>query len=203
MIEAQLQADEAKRAEREAMIEAQLQADEAKRAEREAMIEAQLQEYDDENVLENALFEESSIINRPSIGENDCSKGISTSKKIYNIPSLYIARNDILRLVSNIIDNARKHGFTDSNRKDYEIKVTLSIDVDNNMYQIDFRNNGNPLPEGMNKMRYGIKGEKAGKTAGTGLGGNYVKSFVEHYGGDYDIFMEDGWTVVRICLPIK
>ena len=203
MIEAQLQADEAKRIAREAMIEAQLQADEAKRAEREAMIEAQLQEYDDENVLENALFEESSIINRPSIGENDCSKGISTSKKIYNIPSLYIARNDILRLVSNIIDNARKHGFTDSNRKDYEIKVTLSIDVDNNMYQIDFRNNGNPLPEGMNKMRYGIKGEKAGKTAGTGLGGNYVKSFVEHYGGDYDIFMEDGWTVVRICLPIK
>jgi nitrogen-specific signal transduction histidine kinase len=52
-------------------------------------------------------------------------------------------------------------------------------------------------------MRYGIKGEKAGKTAGTGLGGNYVKSFAEHYGGDYDIFMEDGWTVVQIYLPIK
>ena len=118
-------------------------------------------------------------------------------------PPLYVAPNDIQRAINNIVNNARKHGFTDSNRKDYEIKISLSIDVKRNMYQIDFRNNGNPLPEGMNKIRYGIKGEKAGKTAGTGLGGNYVKSFVEHYGGDYDIFMENGWTVVRIYLPIK
>ena len=71
------------------------------------------------------------------------------------------------------------------------------------MFQIDFRNNGNPLPDGMDKMRYGIKGEKAGSTGGTGIGGSYVKKCVEHYGGDYNIFMEDGWTVVRICLPIK
>ncbi len=119
------------------------------------------------------------------------------------VPTLHIAPNDIYRAINNIIDNARRHGFTDPNRKDYEIKVSLSIDVEREMYQIDFRNNGNPLPEGMNKMRYGIKGEKAGKTSGTGLGGNYVKTFVQHYGGDYDIFMEDGWTVVRICLPIK
>ena len=81
--------------------------------------------------------------------------------------------------------------------------MTLSIDVDNNLYQIDFRNNGNPLPEGMDKMRYGIKGEKAGKTGGTGIGGSYIKKCVEHYGGDYDIFMENGWTVVRILIPIK
>ena len=71
------------------------------------------------------------------------------------------------------------------------------------MFKIDFKNNGNPLPEGMNKMRYGIKGEKAGKTAGTGVGGSYVKKFVEHYGGDYDVFMEGDWTVIRIVLPIK
>ena len=107
------------------------------------------------------------------------------------------------RLVSNIIDNARKHGFADPSRKDYEVKVRLSIDAQKNMFQIDFCNNGTPLPEGMNKVRYGIKGEKAGKTAGTGIGGNYVKSFVDHYGGDYDVFMEDGWTVIRINLPIK
>jgi len=124
-------------------------------------------------------------------------------KAMMNPPSLYVAPNDIQRVINNIIDNARKHGFTDTQRKDYEIKVFLSIDVDRNMYIIEFRNNGNPLPKGMNKMRYGIKGEKAGRYAGTGIGGNYIKQFVEHYGGEYDIFMEDGWTVVRICLPIK
>lgn len=119
------------------------------------------------------------------------------------VPMIYISRNDLQRMVNNILDNANKHGFTDPNRKDYEIQVWVSIDADKRMFQFDFRNNGNPLPEGMNKMRYGIKGEKAGQTGGTGLGGNYVKSFVEHYGGDYDIFMENGWTVVRIYLPIK
>ncbi len=120
----------------------------------------------------------------------------------YYVPTLYISPNDLHRAVNNIIENARKHGFTDASKTNYIVRIRLSINEDD-MFQIDFRNNGNPLPDGMNKMRYGIKGEKAGKTAGTGLGGSYVKSFVEHYGGDYDIFMEEGWTVVRICLPIK
>lgn len=118
-------------------------------------------------------------------------------------PSLFVATNDIQRAVNNIIDNARKHGFTNPQRTDYEIRVELSIDMKRNMFNIEFRNNGNPLPKGMDKIRYGIKGEKAGKNAGTGIGGNYIKQFVEHYKGDYDISMENEWTVVRICLPIK
>lgn len=125
------------------------------------------------------------------------------SNGIMYMPPIYVAPNDFHRLVNNILNNAKRHGFTDPNNKDYVVQINTSINAESGMYQIDFRNNGNPLPEGMNKMRYGIKGEKAGKTAGTGLGGNYVKSFVEHYGGDYDIFMENGWTVVRINLPIK
>jgi signal transduction histidine kinase len=125
------------------------------------------------------------------------------NKELFLLPTIYVSPTELLRLGNNILENAKRHGFTDNNRKDYMVKINVSIDVERNLYQVDFWNNGNPLPEGMNKMRYGIKGEKAGKTAGTGLGGNYVKSFVEHYGGDYDIFMEDGWTVVRIYLPIK
>ncbi len=128
--------------------------------------------------------------------------GIPSNANMY-MPPIYVAPNDFQRLVNNILNNAKRHGFTNPNKKDYVVQINASIDAESGMYQIDFRNNGDPLPEGMNKMRYGIKGEKAGKTAGTGLGGNYVKSFVEYYGGDYDIFMEDGWTVVRICLPIK
>ena len=124
-------------------------------------------------------------------------------KYLSTIPSLYVAPNDIQRLVNNILDNARKHGFTDHKRGDYEVDVKLSINAETKMFQIDFRNNGNPLPNGMDKTRYGIKGEKAGVTGGTGIGGSYVKKCVEHYGGNYDLFMEDGWTVVRICLPIK
>ena len=114
-----------------------------------------------------------------------------------------MAPNDIQRLVDNILNNAWKHGFENSERNDHEVNVKLSIDTKRNMFQIDFRNNGNPLPDGMDKMRYGLLGEKAGKAGGTGIGGNYVKKFVEHYGGDYDVFMENGWVVIRIYLPIK
>ena len=128
---------------------------------------------------------------------------IKNNKNLSKVPLLYIAPNDMQRAVNNIIDNARKHGFTGSETKNNKIEVRLSIDTEQNMFVIDFRNNGEPLPEGMNKMRYGIKGEKAGKTAGSGIGGSYIKKFAEHYGGNYDIFMEDGWTVVRIYLPIK
>ena len=126
----------------------------------------------------------------------------SGEDEFFLLPVINVSPIDLQRMCNNILDNAKKHGFTDANRKDYVVRINVSVNVDRNMCQIDFRNNGNPLPDGMNKMRYGIKGEKAGKTGGTGLGGNYVKSFVEHYGGEYDIFMEDEWTVIRICLPI-
>ena len=113
-----------------------------------------------------------------------------------------IASVDFQRMVSNIIENARRHGFTDKRRGDYYIGIELSYNSERDMYQIDFTNNGNLLPEGMTKARYGIKGDKAGLAAGSGSGGYIVKSIVNHYGGDYDVFCKDGITTIRILLPI-
>ena len=113
-----------------------------------------------------------------------------------------IAPLDLDRMVQNIIENARIHGFTDPSRTDYMIWINLSVDEKRDMYQIDFMNNGTPLPEGMTKSRYGIKGEKAGLKAGTGSGGYIVKSIVTHYGGDYDVLCKDGITIIRVFLPI-
>ena len=114
-----------------------------------------------------------------------------------------IAPMDFERMVLNIIENARTHGFTDSQRNDYRIDINLTINTERDMYQIDFSNNGNPLPKGMNKIRYGLLGEKAGITGGSGRGGYVVKSIVEHYYGDYDVFMNGETTVIRILLPIS
>lgn len=113
-----------------------------------------------------------------------------------------IAPSDLDRMVHNIINNAVVHGFTDPKRHDYNILINLTVDSQRGMFQIDFRNNGNPLPKGMDKERFGIKGEKAGLTGGTGCGGNIIKNIVTHYGGDYDIFQDELSTVVRIWLPI-
>ena len=114
-----------------------------------------------------------------------------------------IAPLDFERMVRNIIENARTHGFTNPKRDDYFIGIDLTVNAERDMFQIDFSNNGTPLPKGMDKNRYGLLGEKAGITGGTGRGGYVVKSIVEHYHGDYDIFMDGTRTVVRILLPIS
>lgn len=113
-----------------------------------------------------------------------------------------IAPLDFDRIVQNIMENARRHGFTESSCSDYKIWINLSVDEKRDMYVIDFKNNGTPLPDGMTKERYGLKGERAGVTGGTGSGGYIVKSIVNHYGGDYDVFCNDGMTTIRIFLPI-
>lgn len=109
---------------------------------------------------------------------------------------------DFERLVRNIIENAINHGFTDPNRSDYGIGIDLTVDMEKGMFQIDFSNNGTPLPAGMDKLRYGLLGEKAGLTGRTGRGGYIIKSIVEHYHGDYDVFMNGSNTVIRILLPV-
>ena len=113
-----------------------------------------------------------------------------------------IAPLDFDRMVQNILENARKHGFTDSSRSDYKIWIIFSVDEKRDMYVIDFKNNGTPLPDGMTKERYGLKGERAGITGGTGSGGYIVKSIVNHYEGDYDVFYKDDMTTIRVWLPI-
>ena len=95
---------------------------------------------------------------------------------------VYIAPLDLDRIVNNIIENARRHGgLSDGRKSDYYIFIDVKIDYQRDMYQIDFSNNGKPLPKGMTKERYGLKGEKAGPNAGTGSGGYIVKSIVEHH----------------------
>lgn len=120
--------------------------------------------------------------------------------------NVFMAKDDLQRLCDNIFGNAVKHGFTDPTRKDYSIWVKLTVDEERDMFQIDFTNNGTPFPMGLDKIRYGLRGEKGGITAGTGEGGYIVRSIVEHYGGDYDLLtqkVQDAiWSTVRIYLPI-
>ncbi len=115
---------------------------------------------------------------------------------------IMIAPIDLERIIRNIYENAFIHGFTESSRKDYHLEIYLTVDPETNMYLIDFVNNGNPFPKGMDRERYGLLGEKAGTTGKTGQGGYIVKSTVEHFHGDYDVFMQGDNAVVRILFPI-
>ena len=91
------------------------------------------------------------------------------------------------RVFFNIVQNAEKHGFVDPSRTDYMIDIELTHDYDSACFVIRFKNNGKPLPSGMNTRRYGTRSESAGTTAGSGDGGAIVKSTVEHYGGTVEL----------------
>ncbi len=115
-----------------------------------------------------------------------------------------IAEYNFGKIVRNILENAKKHGFddfTDVNHKDCVIEIALNWDKERQMYRIDFRNNGNPLPEGLTKESYGENRKYAGKTGGTGIGGYEVAENVRHYNGDFAISQDGDWTVVSIYLP--
>lgn len=127
-----------------------------------------------------------------------------------------ISKVDFGRVVENIINNAKTHGFTDKQRKDYCIKISVGID-DNGYYQIDFANNGEAFPKGLDVKRYALKGEKAGGTGGFGIGGYVVASTARHFGGSIQLLTDEAtkyvdsrtnelkteqWSIVRVCLPI-
>ena len=163
-------------------------------------------DFDDvaiENYIKKKIYEYSDYMKEQA---KLIAKGLPKGEmpKARDLSYVMIAPLDFDRMVQNILENARKHGFTDSTRSDYMIWIMISVDEKRNMYVIDFKNNGTPLPEGMTKERYGIKGEKAGLNGGTGSGGYIVKSIVTHYGGDYDVFYNDEnqLTTVRVYLPI-
>ena len=118
-------------------------------------------------------------------------------------PMVNMGRADLLRLIQNIIENAINHGFI-GNNSEYSLNITLTIDK--GFYVIDFSNNGEPLPEGLTKPRYGMKGSPGKGSKGTGAGGYIVKSITEHYGGDYDVYSKRfagvWFTHVIVKLPI-
>ena len=128
----------------------------------------------------------------------------SLSEAGIDTPYLKIGKVDFIRLSQNIVSNAIKRGFVGSCYAEYALHITLSVQDD--FFVIDFSNNGKPLPEGMDKVRYGTKGAKGANSDGSGTGGYIVKSITQHYGGDFDIFSSKfanmDFTNVIVKLPI-
>ena len=117
-------------------------------------------------------------------------------------PKIFISKVDFSTLATTIIENAVTHAFTDVGKK-YKVLITLSYNANKDVFTIDFKNDGNPMPQGMDKFRYGLKGEKGAKSHGTGLGGYRVKSITRHYSGDYDVFCNriQNTTTIRVMFP--
>ncbi len=132
-----------------------------------------------------------------SLRDNDEDEG-----KVHAFVS--IATSDLDHVFLNIISNAKKHGFVDSTITDYRIEILLLYDRETDSYVVEFKNNGNPMSEGLDTSRYGTDGAKFGTTKGDGHGGAIVKNTIEHFGGSIEVINtpEQFFTVgIIIKLP--
>jgi len=87
----------------------------------------------------------------------------------------------------NLIENARKHGFKQSDQK-YQIVFEISTYTDNsgdNFARIIYKNNGNPFPKSYRFEDYTRLGTRMGKNKGTGIGGFFVKKVIDLHKGSF------------------
>ena len=115
-----------------------------------------------------------------------------------------IARKDLTQILDNLFSNAKKYGFIDPARSDYEIRVsTEPIHDFDQPVVIKIANNGTPVSESISLEKvftWGIG-------QGTGIGCWQVKEIAEHFGGDAQYIEypddEEGFVCeFRIILPL-
>ena len=85
-------------------------------------------------------------------------------------------------ILDNIVWNAFRHGFIDSNRQDY--MLFFSVEVKNGKCCISIANNGLPMSQRAKEI-YTQRGKKAGDTGHDGLGGYTIFSNCELFDGKF------------------
>lgn len=102
------------------------------------------------------------------------------------VPLISISKNDFEEIYNNILENAINHGFVDKS-KSYIFRITIAYIDD--FLEINFVNNGKPFSKGIAE-KLDVKGEKAGSTAGTGIGLWKVAEIAKHFNCNLEVFDE-------------
>lgn len=95
-----------------------------------------------------------------------------------------MGRAELTQILDNLITNAHKHGFTDPNRMDYEIRLTTEVETkDTPTLLLKVTNNGEPVSRSIPIEQLFTWGGRNGKSQGSGLGCWQAKAIAEHYKG--------------------
>jgi type I restriction enzyme M protein len=163
----------------------------------EINIEDLLRESLDRTAWDNKLFSIRLFVDRFSLRVNS-----ESEEEI--LPISEVSRKEFYELFNNVIENASRHGFVNKNKK-YLINILLTANLAKGTILISFENNGKSFPSGM-AQRYCIKGERAGKTANTGIGSWKVCEIARYFGGfvvAHDFRGTEFPVRIDIELPLK
>lgn len=100
-------------------------------------------------------------------------------------PLIKLSESDFFEFYNNIVENAINHGFT-ADDKHYILLIELLYSLEEKKIVLRFSNNGTPFAKGMS-ARYGIKGEKAGKTGNKGYGAWKIIEIVKYWNAEYKV----------------
>lgn len=102
------------------------------------------------------------------------------------LPIIDINEEDFFNIFSNVVSNAKEHGFKDINN-DNIIRTTLSFENETNMCVVEISNNGLPFAEGFYFKDLTTRGEKTANSGGSGIGGSDIKEIMRKYGGTFEL----------------
>ena len=166
--------------------------------EEDVRVESFIKNYAETHISDNYVFD----LNLNHVADFDLHIPESESEGLDH-NGIQISPKDFRQILDNIVTNAQKYGFIDSERKDYAIRIDLtSIEEQGQSYVvIKISNNGAPLPKGMDIEKF----FHWGVGNGTGLGNWQVKNIVEHYKGSVrlNLFENDPFSIeYEIHFPV-
>ena len=100
---------------------------------------------------------------------------------------LHFAKDALEHIFNNIISNAIAHGFTDENRKDYQLR--FSWYSDGLAVIVEIENNGTPIPSNRDTatlLEYGVS-TALHKDGHNGIGCNEIDDIMRRYGGKVEL----------------
>jgi type I restriction enzyme M protein len=83
--------------------------------------------------------------------------------------------------LSNLIENAKNHGFKD--QKKYRVNFRVALSEDKKEIIIEYKNDGRGFPRNFSFQDFISYGQYAGDSGNTGIGGYLIHQIIENHDG--------------------
>jgi type I restriction enzyme M protein len=107
------------------------------------------------------------------------------------IPMIKANDDTFSRLLIEITDNIKNHGFKDRNNNIIRVEAYMKYDQNERNVFLEIANNGWPLNKGFGKDQLVERGYKSPDSKGSGMGGTIIRKIVDSMKGELDIVSDE------------